>query len=189
MSTTLIVGLGNPGSQYDGSRHNIGFAVVDELAARMGVSFGKSKWQALTAKGQVHSRKVQLVKPQTYMNLSGEAVAPLADYFAIDPESILVVHDDLDLGCGQVKLAFKRGHGGHNGLKSIHNRLGTNAYNRLRFGIGRPPGPMPVERFVLGRFQADEQAVVDQGMDLALEAIELFLVQGLAAAMQEIHSR
>ncbi len=184
----LIVGLGNPGSQYERTRHNIGFVLLDMLAAELGVNFGSSKWQAMTAKGSMAGQQVMLVKPQTFMNLSGEAVAPIVSYFNVEISDIIVVHDELDLTCGQLKLATNRGPGGHNGLKSINKLLGSRGYNRLRFGIGRPMGQMPIERHVLSRFSAEEEQLVASSLELALDALYLMVAEGMAKAMQKIHS-
>ncbi len=184
----LIVGLGNPGSQYERTRHNIGFALLDLLAVELATGFSSSKWQAETAKGTLEGNSVLLAKPQTFMNLSGDSVSSLVSYFKIPVEKIIVVHDDLDLACGQIKLAVNRGHGGHNGLKSINARLGSSSYNRLRFGIGRPKARIPIERYVLSPFASDEEDTVGSSLDISLQALHLLVADGMAKAMQEIHS-
>lgn len=185
----LIVGLGNPGDKYKKTRHNIGFQAVEQLAAESGIAFSESKWKALVAKGSLAGEAVVLVKPQTFMNLSGEAVEPIASYYKIDQANIVVIHDDLDLDCGRVKLAVNSGPGGHNGIKSIIQRLGGKAFNRIKIGIGRPPQSMPVERYVLSKFSSDEGAVMAAAIDRATEAVRLIVEQGMAAATQVIHSR
>ncbi|MEN8139759.1 MAG: aminoacyl-tRNA hydrolase [Thermodesulfobacteriota bacterium] len=185
----IIAGLGNPGSRYAATRHNIGFVLLDQLAAELGLTFTpSSKWPALTCKGQLLGESVLLIKPQTFMNLSGEAVIPALDYFKVDPGNLIVIHDDLDLACGQVKLAYKRGPGGHNGLRSINAHLGSTAYNRVRLGIGRPPAGMPVDRYVLSKFSGAEEEGVASALDIGRKAVDLLVDVGMAQAMQVVHS-
>jgi PTH1 family peptidyl-tRNA hydrolase len=183
----LIVGLGNPGEKYSETRHNVGFQVVERLAGQADLRFGESKWKAQVCKGALAGQAVVLAKPQTFMNLSGEAVAPLAAYYKVEPENIIVIHDDLDLDCGRIKLAAQGGAGGHNGIKSLIQHLGTRSFSRVRIGIGRPPQFMPVERFVLARFDGHEAPVMAEAVDRAVEAVDLIVAKGLAAAMQVIH--
>lgn len=184
----LIVGLGNPGEKYSETRHNVGFQVVERLAAHAGASFGESKWKALVCKGAIADHSVIFVKPQTFMNLSGEAVEPIASYYKIAPENIVVVHDDLDLDCGRIKLCVKSGAGGHNGIKSIIQHLGGKSFCRIKIGIGRPPHTMPVENYVLAKFNDQELQVVSAAIDRAAEAVALIVNKGFAAATQAIHS-
>jgi PTH1 family peptidyl-tRNA hydrolase len=184
----LIVGLGNPGEKYSETRHNIGFQVVDRLAAHAGVSFGESKWKALVCKATIGGQAVVLVKPQTFMNLSGEVVGPIASYYKASLEDIIAVHDDLDLDCGRIKITQKGGAGGHNGIKSLIQHLGDNAFGRIKIGIGRPPHAMPVERYVLAKFTEQEISVVAAAIDRAAEAVNLIVEKGMAAAIQVIHS-
>lgn len=185
----LIVGLGNPGDKYSNTRHNVGFMVLDRLVAESGARPLASKWKAMVWKGALAGQGAVMVKPLTFMNLSGDAVRPIATYYRIAPENIIVIHDDLDLQCGTIKLSTKKGPGGHNGIKSIIQRLGTTIFNRVRIGIGRPPLAMPVERYVLARFSADEQELITPAIARAEEAVSLIAEKGLAAAMQEIHRR
>lgn len=185
----LLVGLGNPGSQYQRTRHNIGFMALDLLGAHLRLDFTSSKWQAITAKGVWDDKKIMLVKPQTFMNLSGDPVSAITNYFNIDMAKIIVIHDDLDLPCGQLKLAINRGPGGHNGLRSLNARLGSIAYSRLRFGIGRPTPHMPVDRYVLSKFSAAEEDVVSSALDTSLHALHLFITVGITQAMQEINRK
>ena len=184
----LIVGLGNPGDKYVDTRHNVGFQVVERLADEIGISFTDSKWKAQVCKGALAGEAVVLVKPQTFMNLSGEAVQPIASYYKISQEQIIVVHDDLDLDCGRIKLCFNRGAGGHNGIKSIVQRLGRKDFNRIKVGIGRPSHDMPVERYVLTRFNEDQQEVILDTIDRATMAATLIVKDGMAAATQTINS-
>lgn len=171
-----IVGLGNPEVRYERTRHNIGFMVVDRMAAKHGFEPATEKHRGLLRKGLLQGAgvgTVALFKPQTYMNHSGEAVAKLAGFFQIEPADILVVHDDMDLPFGSVRFKLGGGPGGHNGLKSIDQELGGREYHRLRMGIGRPDGRMRPTNYVLGRFT---------------EMIERFLVEGLSSAQNRYHN-
>lgn len=184
----LIVGLGNPGEKYSETRHNVGFQVVDRMAAHAGLGFSESKWKALVCKGAIAGQGVVFVKPLTFMNLSGEAVEPVASYYKIAPENIIVVHDDLDLDCGRIKLCANSGPGGHNGIKSIIQHLGGKSFSRVKIGIGRPPQAMPVERYVLAKFSDQELAVISPVIERAAEAVALIVEKGVAVATQVIHS-
>ncbi|MCA9972860.1 MAG: aminoacyl-tRNA hydrolase [Anaerolineales bacterium] len=178
----LIVGLGNPGRTYARNRHNVGFMAVERLAARHGVAFGTTRSKALVGDGRILDRSVILAKPQTYMNASGDAVGPLANYFKLAPENVLVVYDELDLPFGTIRLREQGGAGGHNGMKSILNHLGQ-GFPRVRLGIGRPPGRMAPAAWVLRDFGADEQPVLDDLLDEAVRAIETWLTDGIQLAM------
>ena len=183
MTTKMIVGLGNPGSRYAKNRHNIGFQIVDALAEKHGLDFGKRQFKAQIAAGRVGCERVLLVKPQTYMNLSGEAVQPLAGYYKIAPEDMMVVYDDMDLPAGVIRLRPFGGAGGHNGMKSIIQRLGSNRFPRLRVGIGRPDGRMDAAAYVLQNFGDDEAERIARARELAVRALETWLESGLDAAM------
>ena len=184
----LIVGLGNPGEKYKKTRHNIGFEVVERIVADIGSNFSESKWKALVGKGEIDGQSVIFVKPQTFMNLSGEAVEPILSYYKVPLDNVIVIHDDLDLDCGRIKLCSKRGAGGHNGIKSLIQRLGGNDFNRIKIGIGRPPEEMPVDRYVLGRFTEEEYEDISSAINRAVDAVNLIVEKGLAAATQAIHS-
>ena len=183
----MIVGLGNPGSRYEHNRHNIGFQIVDELAAAHGLSFDKRQSKAKIASGWIGEQRVLLVKPQTFMNLSGEAVQPLAAYYKIEPTDLIVIFDDLDLPTGKLRLRPFGGAGGHNGMKSIIQRLGTNEFPRLRVGIDRPPGRMDPAAYVLQDFSSDEEEIMVQVRDRARRALERWLEAGIDAAMNEFN--
>lgn len=174
----LIVGLGNPGPEYETTRHNFGFLVLDELARRMNTDFGFDKKFKGDKAQASHSEqdKVILLKPLTYMNLSGESAAPLARFFKLPPEDVLVVYDDLDLPLGRLRFASKGGTAGHNGMKSMVKHLGTQTFPRLKLGIGRPvhPGMSPAD-YVLQRFAKDEGPLVEETIVRACEGIESFL--------------
>ncbi|WP_102273309.1 aminoacyl-tRNA hydrolase [Cytobacillus massiliigabonensis] len=156
----LIVGLGNPGKQYEKTRHNIGFEVIDALSDRLNIPLNQAKFQGVYGVGHVHGEKVYLLKPLTYMNLSGESIAALMDYFQIEDEELVVIYDDLDLPVGKIRLRQKGSAGGHNGIKSTIAHLGTQEFNRIRVGIDRPPSGMKVPDYVLGRFTNEEQEVL-----------------------------
>jgi PTH1 family peptidyl-tRNA hydrolase len=179
----LIVGLGNPGKQYANTRHNVGWMVLDELARRHNLSFDKTEKKALTASGTINGKRVLLAKPQTYMNLSGEAVRGLVDFYKIDLSNLLVISDDLDIPAGTLRLRQSGSAGGQGGLKNIIQHLGTNEFNRVRFGIGRPPGRMTPKDYVLQDFKGDEAILVREVVDQAANAVEVWLKDGIEAAM------
>ena len=178
----LIVGLGNPGRKYRGNRHNIGFMAVDRLAQAHGIQGGKVQNKAIVADGRIANEHVILVKPQTWMNASGDAVGPLARYYQIPNENILVIYDDLDLPFGAIRLREKGGAGGHNGMKSIINHLGQD-FPRMRLGIGRPPGQMPPHAYVLQDFRPEELPLLDDILNEAVRAVETWLEDGIQLAM------
>jgi peptidyl-tRNA hydrolase, PTH1 family len=184
----LVVGLGNPGPDYAETRHNIGVRVVDLLAARAGGRFGKHRTNADVLEARLAGRRVVLAKPRTYMNVSGGPVAGLLRYFSVPVEDLVVVHDDLDLGFGVVRLKRGGGEGGHNGLRSISTSLGTRDYLRVRFGIGRPPGRQDPADFVLKRFTGAESKELDLAVDLAADAAEALLAEGLEPAQNRFHA-
>lgn len=179
----LIVGLGNPGNKYEKTRHNIGFWVVDELARRYGLSFGKTERKAITADGLIKEKRVLLAKPQTFMNVSGEAVRALVDFYQIDLPHILVIHDELDIPLGALRLRQKGGAGGQNGVKNIIQHLGTQEFNRVRCGIGRPPGRMDPGAYVLKPFAGDDAITAQIMMERAADAVETWLTEGIDLAM------
>ncbi|GAA1332450.1 aminoacyl-tRNA hydrolase [Pseudonocardia xinjiangensis] len=185
----LVVGLGNPGPDYAETRHNVGFRVVELLAARAGGGrFSRHRTNADVLEGRLAGRRVVLAKPRTYMNVSGGPVAGLAKYFSVPVEDLVVVHDDLDLGFGVVRLKRGGGEGGHNGLRSISSAVGTKDYLRVRFGIGRPPGRQDPADFVLKRFSGSEKKELEFAVDLAADAAEALLADGLEAAQNKFHA-
>jgi len=185
----LVVGLGNPGPDYAATRHNVGFRVVELLAARAGGGrFGKHRTNADVLEGRLAGRKVVLAKPRTYMNVSGGPVAGLLRYFSVAPQDLVVVHDELDLGFGVIRLKLGGGEGGHNGLRSISQSLGTKDYLRVRFGIGRPPGRQDPADYVLRRFSGAEGKELDLAVDLAADAAEALLADGLEPAQNRFHA-
>jgi len=184
-----VVGLGNPGPEYAETRHNVGFRVVELLAARAGGGrFSKHKSNADVLEGRLAGRKVVLAKPRTYMNVSGGPVAGLLRYFSVPATELVVVHDDLDLGFGVVRLKQGGGEGGHNGLRSISQSCGTRDYLRVRFGIGRPPGRQDPADFVLKRFSSVENKELEFAVDLAADAVEALLSDGLESTQNRFHA-
>ena len=179
---TLIVGLGNPGRAHAFNRHNVGFMAVDKLALRAGIELRRVQSKAIIGSGRLADRPVILAKPQTFMNLSGEAVGALAGYYRIPPAAILVVYDELDIPFGVIRLREKGGAGGHNGMRSLIQHLG-NEFPRLRLGIGRPPGRMDAAAFVLQDFGRDELPLVSEMLTTAGEAIESFVRHGINLTM------
>ena len=186
-STKLIVGLGNPGKEYDGTRHNIGFAVVDAFARQQGITVAKKEHQALTGDGRIGDARVFLMKPQTFMNLSGQSVAAFLRMKPLELSDILVVTDDITLPLGKLRLRAEGSAGGHNGLKSLIAHLHGQAFPRLRFGVGAPRDPSVQIDFVLGRFGRGEQADVEDGIERALAALELWLSEGIQPAMNQFN--
>lgn len=183
-----IVGLGNPGRRYRGTRHNVGREVVEHVAAALGVRLADDGW-ARTARARFGRAAVLLAVPETYMNVSGQAVADLARRRRVAPGDLLVVHDDLDLPLGRLRLRPGNGAGGHNGVRSIIEHLGTKAFPRLRVGIGRPPEGVAAEAFVLERFLSAERTVIDEAVGRAANAALAVVSDGLEAAMNRVNPR
>ena len=184
----LIVGLGNPGPEYEQTRHNAGFWWVDEAARLLKVSLQMDRGHAgLLARANVDGQTVWLLQPQTYMNLSGKSVGSLARFYKIAPEEVLVVHDELDLPPGEVKLKKGGGHAGHNGLRSIHQHLGE-AYHRVRLGIGHPGAKELVAGFVLTKAPSSEQSLIEAALDESLRATDILFKQDMTKAMNRLHS-
>ena len=179
----LIVGLGNPGTKYEKTRHNIGFIIIDALAEQWGIKLNQSKYNGLYGAGTVAGEKVVLLKPLTYMNLSGEAIAPLAKFYKIGLEDIAIIYDDLDLPRGKIRLRQKGSAGGHNGMKSAIQHLGGDGFNRIRVGIGRPEGRIPVPDYVLTNFGKEEQAVMAEAVKKSVEACEQWLKEPFLKVM------
>ena len=183
----VVVGLGNPGKEYAATRHNIGFIFLDYLAEKYRFAFKRTKWQAETAKDISWGYPVLFVKPQTFMNRSGTAVRAIADFYQVDSSKIIVVHDDLDLPLGRTKIMTNRGAGGHNGVRSLIEHLGTNDFVRVRVGIGRPDNAGRVSDFVLSRFGQEEAAMVLEELQQIETGVRLVMEEGLSAAMNRIN--
>jgi PTH1 family peptidyl-tRNA hydrolase len=189
----LVVGLGNPGREYAGNRHNAGFLVADLLAGRIGARFSRHrKAVAEVAEGRlgvgVDAPRLVLAKPMTYMNLSGGPVAGLAQFYKVPADQIIAIHDELDIPYGQLRLKIGGGEGGHNGLRSMSRSLGTRDYVRARFGIGRPPGRQDPADYVLSDFSSVERKELDFLVDRAADAVEMVMLRGLEAAQNQYHA-
>jgi peptidyl-tRNA hydrolase, PTH1 family len=185
----LIAGLGNPGPKYDATRHNLGFMVIDAAAARFRLDMGGKAHRAQVGRGRIAGVEVLLAKPQTFMNLSGDSVGPLMRDDGLGPADVVVVHDDLDLPLGVLKVSVSGGDGGHNGVASVIEALGTGSFVRLRVGIGRPPdGVDPVE-FVLSGFSAEEAGNVEKVISAAVEAVASIVREGPSKAMNRFNKR
>jgi PTH1 family peptidyl-tRNA hydrolase len=184
----LIVGLGNPGPEYAGNRHNAGFMVLDELAARVGGRFKAHKAHAEVVEGRLAGMPVVLAKPRSYMNLSGGPVKALADFFKVAPPNVVVVHDELDIPYGALRAKLGGGDNGHNGLRSISKSLATKDYLRVRFGIGRPPGRMDAADYVLRDFGTAERKELPLLVDRAADVAESLIVSGLEATQNSFHA-
>jgi PTH1 family peptidyl-tRNA hydrolase len=185
----LIVGLGNPGREHRRSRHNVGFMLVEGLAHELGLAFTRRQAKAQVASGRLGRRKVVLAKPQTYMNLSGESVAPLARFYRVEDGGLLVICDDLDLPLGTLRLRPGGGSAGHNGLRSIMDLLGRQDFPRLRIGIGRPPGRMDPADYVLHEFDEADRTLLEETLGRAIAAVRLFATDGIEAAMTRYNGR
>jgi len=174
----IIAGLGNPGREYASTRHNIGYATVDALAEKYNIGFTERKFNSLVGKGVIEGQKVLLIKPLTYMNLSGEAVRPACDYYKIDSESeLIVIYDDISLPVGQLRIRPKGSAGGHNGIKNIIAHLGGEVFLRIKIGVGEKPSRMDLKDYVLGHFSEEEKEAEKEAVDKACEAV-LYLMQG-----------
>lgn len=183
----VVVGLGNPGPKYAGTRHNIGFEIINRLADRANIVLDENRFNGVLGRGMVASVRTALVKPLTMMNLSGKTVAPLARFYKVPPERILVVYDDLDLPTARLRLRPKGGPGGHNGVRSIIEHLGSQEFPRLRIGIDRPPGRMASAAYVLQKFSPAEAEAMEDVYPQALAAIEALLEHGLDYAMNQFN--
>jgi len=183
----LIVGLGNPGKEYAGNRHNVGFQCIDRLARAHGLEFRRQRFRAVLAEGQIGGRRVLLAKPLTFMNESGKAVGPLSRWYKIPPERILVIHDDLDLPLGKIRLRPDGSSGGHKGINSLIAELGTRDFARLRIGIGRPEHGDPVD-YVLSDFGRDQEPAIAAAYEMAERAILAFLQEGIERAMSQYNN-
>lgn len=179
----LIAGLGNPTPQYEGTRHNVGFEVLDRMAEQYRIPLDTAKHKGFYGKGRVEGQQVILLKPMTYMNLSGESVAEAARYFKIAPEDVIVVYDDINLDVGRLRIRPKGSAGGHNGMKNIIAHLGTDVFPRIRVGVGMKPPKMDLAAYVLSRFSAEEQAVMEAAYDRACQAAVLLLQGQMEQAM------
>ena len=184
----LLVCLGNPGDQYENTRHNVGFMVADQLGERYGLPIQKLKYKALTNIFPISGEKVLVMKPVTYMNLSGEAVRPAADFYKIPPEHIIVISDDTALDVGKLRIRKGGSAGGHNGLKSIIQQLGTDQFPRIRVGVGKKPHPdYDLADWVLGKFQGEDKKAIDAAVERCADAVECYVKEGPDRAMNKFN--
>ena len=186
----IIVGLGNPTSEYEGTRHNVGFAVIDAIADKYNISVTERKHRAFCGKGMIAGQKVLLVKPQTYMNLSGESVRSALDFYKVDPETeILVIYDDVSLGVGQLRIRKKGSAGGHNGIKNIIAHLGTSVFQRIKVGVGEKPKDYDLADYVLGHFSKEDKELMSEGYKDAVQAVEMILMDNIEGAMNQFNKK
>ncbi|WMX55800.1 aminoacyl-tRNA hydrolase [Peribacillus sp. R9-11] len=181
----IIVGLGNPGKQYEKTRHNVGFEVIDELSKKWSISLDQAKHKGIYGVGMVRGEKVLLLKPLTYMNLSGESISAVMHFFKVEIADVVIIYDDLDLPPGRIRLRQKGSAGGHNGIKSTISHLGTQDFNRIRIGIGRPIGHVPVPDYVLGRFSQEEWNHVGATIVKSAASCEAWLEKPFIQVMNE----
>lgn len=186
----IIVGLGNPGREYQNTRHNIGFQVIDAIAEKNNISVKEKKYKALIGKGVVAGQKVLLVKPQTYMNLSGESVREVIDYYKIDEkEELIVISDDISLDVGQIRIRKKGSAGGHNGLKNIILHLGHDQFERIKMGVGEKPQGYDLADYVLGHFTQMEQEILQDSIARVVQAVETIMTDGVDQAMNRYNQK
>ncbi len=184
----IIVGLGNPGIRYAGTRHNIGFSVIDELAEKYNIALDEKKHKAVFGKGLIEGEKVILAMPQTFMNLSGESVRELLDYYRCSTEDVIVIYDDIDLDIGKLRIREKGSAGGHNGMKNIIAHLGSQEFVRIRVGVGEKPKGMDLADYVLSRFAKEDLPLIRESCTKACEAVSVILAENAAAAMNRYNA-
>ena len=185
----IIAGLGNPTREYEKTRHNVGFDTIDVLADKLNTSVDEKKFKGLYGRGIIAGEKVILLKPQTFMNLSGESVREAADFYKVDPEHIIVIYDDISLDVGQIRIRKKGSAGGHNGLKNIIKMLGHDTFIRVRMGVGEKPKNFDLADYVLGHFPAEERSIMDEAAKTAAEAIRMIITENADAAMNHFNSK
>ena len=183
----LIVGLGNPEKEYGNTRHNMGFDTINEIAKNNNIDINKNKFKGLYETANIQNKKVILLKPQTYMNLSGESVREIVDFYNIEPQNIIVIYDDIDIEKGHIKIRKKGGAGSHNGMKSVVQELATTDFARIRVGIGQPEFKSDMINYVIGKVPKEEQEILHQGVRKAAEAVEEILKNGIDIAMNKFN--
>lgn len=184
-----IVGLGNPGRQYEETKHNVGFQVIDKIAEKYDIKVDKFKNKALVGDGMMREKRVLLVKPQTFMNLSGESVREIVNFYKIPQERFVVIFDDTSLPCGSVRIREKGSHGGHNGIRNIIDQMGTDQFYRIKVGIGEKPSGWDLADYVLGKFNVEDLPAMEEGMDKAVKGVELMLSRGIAEAANRVNQK
>lgn len=185
----IVAGLGNPTKEYDRTRHNVGFAVIDKLAERYNIDVSDRKHRAYCGKGVIEGQRVLLVKPQTFMNLSGESLRSALDYYKEDPMNLIVIYDDISLATGQLRIRLKGSAGGHNGIKNIIAHLGTQEFPRIKVGVGEKPPRMDLKDYVLSRFSKGEQELMDEAFGEAAQAVVMMMCEGTDRAMNHFNMK
>ncbi len=185
----IIAGLGNPTKEYDKTRHNVGFSVIDILADKYTIDVGEKKHKALCGKGMIEGNKVLLVKPQTFMNLSGESLRAVMDYYKASSDELIVIYDDISLEPGQLRIRMKGSAGGHNGIKNIIAHLGTQEFPRIKVGIGSKPPRMDLKDYVLSRFSKGEKEAMEEAFRMAAEAVVMMMTDGAERAMNHFNTK
>ena len=186
----IIAGLGNPGKKYEHTRHNVGFDVMDVLAEKYNIRMDEKKYKAICGKGMIGSEKVVLVKPQTFMNLSGESIAEAVNFYKVDPASeLLVIFDDISLAPGRIRIRKKGSAGGHNGIKNIILHLGTEVFPRIKVGVGEKPKGWDLADYVLGRYSAEDRKIIDEAQKEAADAVKLMVTDDVRGAMNRYNTK
>jgi PTH1 family peptidyl-tRNA hydrolase len=185
----IIAGLGNPTKQYEGTRHNVGFETIDRIADANGIKVDTKKHKALCGSGYIDGEKVILAKPQTFMNLSGESLRELTDYYKVSPEDVIVIYDDISLDVGQLRIREKGSAGGHNGIKSIIAHLGTQEFPRIKVGVGEKPKGWDLADYVLGRYSTEDRKIIDEAQKDAAEAVRLMVSGEIRTAMNRYNTK
>lgn len=183
----VIAGLGNPGREYENTKHNVGFRVIDKIAEKNGISVNKFKYKAFIGEGTICGEKVMLVKPQTFMNLSGESIKQILMFYKVPAKDFMVIYDDTSLPLASIRIRQKGSAGGHNGMKNIIQLLGGDTFDRIKVGIGEKPSGWDLADYVLSRFSKDDEPLIEQGIDKAAKAAELILKNGAEKAMNEMN--
>lgn len=185
----IIAGLGNPTKEYDKTRHNVGFSVIDVLADRYRIDVSERKHKALCGRGAIEGQKVVLMKPQTFMNLSGESIRAAVDFYKVEPEDVIIIYDDISLEPGQLRIRLKGSAGGHNGIKNIIAHLGTQEFSRIKVGVGAKPPRMDLAAYVLSRFSQGEQKLMDDAFSEAAGAAVMMMTDGADRAMNHYNTK
>lgn len=185
----LIAGLGNPSKTYEGTRHNVGFAMIDALADAFQIDVTTKKHKAVVGRGVIEGMKVILAKPQTYMNLSGESIREIADFYKIDPENMIIIYDDISLDVGRLRIRKKGSAGGHNGIKNIIAHLGTDVFPRIKVGIGEKPQGWDLADYVLSKYSKEEQQALREASDDVIGAVKLMVMDNIDAAMNQYNAK
>ena len=185
----LIAGLGNPSKTYEGTRHNVGFAMIDAIADAFQIDVTTKKHKAIVGRGVIEGMKVILAKPQTYMNLSGESIREIADFYKIDPENMIIIYDDISLDIGRLRIRKKGSAGGHNGIKNIIAHLGTDVFPRIKVGIGEKPQGWDLADYVLSKYSKEEQQALREASDDVIGAVKLMVMDNIDAAMNQYNAK